>query len=101
MEKQTVTGFPSPAQGYEKATLDYNSLLIRHPASTFTMRMRGDSLREWDILSGDLLVVDSSVSAKKNKLVVAEREGEFRCEPFENTAGMVFGTVVAVVRLLR
>lgn len=100
MKTMNATGFPSPAQGYEKDPLDYNSLLIKNPAATFTMRISGDSLSEWGILSGDFLVVDSSVRAKRNRLVVSEIDGEFRCVPFDEKTRNVFGTVTAVVRLV-
>lgn len=32
-----ITGFPSPAQGYEGKRFDLNSLYIKHPAATVFM----------------------------------------------------------------
>jgi hypothetical protein len=37
-----TTDFTSPAQGYEKETLDFNRILIKQPASTLTLRYSGN-----------------------------------------------------------
>ena len=34
-----ITGFPSPAQGYEQNTIDLNTALIRHPSATVFMKI--------------------------------------------------------------
>ena len=36
-------GFPSPAEDYVDRPLDFNELLIEHPAATFAIRIEGDS----------------------------------------------------------
>ena len=35
-----ITGFPSPAQGYEGKQIDFNSYMIKHPSATVVMRIR-------------------------------------------------------------
>ena len=70
-------GFPSPAEDYLDKTLDLNELLIAHPAATFFVRVSGDSMRGAGIFSGDVLVVDRSLEATDNKIVVALVNGEF------------------------
>src|ERR1700728_3420167 len=37
-------GFPSPAEDYIDRPLDFNELLIEHPAATFAIRIEGDSM---------------------------------------------------------
>lgn len=32
-----ITGFPSPAQGYEQHQTDFNSYIIKHPSATVVM----------------------------------------------------------------
>jgi len=71
------TGFPSPAGDYADTRLDPNSLLIRHPAATFFMRVEGDSMAGAGIYPGDVLVVDRALEASENDLVVAVVNGEF------------------------
>lgn len=70
-------GFPSPAQDYVEKTLDLNELCIKHPAATFFVRVQGDSMVDAGILCGDVLVVDRSLSAKHDDIVVASVDGEF------------------------
>ncbi|MDO9518609.1 MAG: translesion error-prone DNA polymerase V autoproteolytic subunit [Pseudohongiella sp.] len=70
-------GFPSPAQDYVEKTLDLNELCIKHPAATFFVRVEGDSMIGEGILSGDVLVVDRSLTAKHDDVVVASVDGEF------------------------
>ena len=37
-------GFPSPADEYLDGRLDLNDLVVRHPTSTFFVRVSGDSM---------------------------------------------------------
>jgi DNA polymerase V len=93
-----TTGFPSPAQGYEKETLDFNRILISHPAATFTMRYAGKALPDCGLFSGDLIIVDSAVCPQKGMLAVVEEDGEFRCRRLDESAGLVFGIVTGIIR---
>ncbi len=68
-------GFPSPAEDYIEDQLDFNELLVRHPAATFCMRVSGDSMTGAGIQSGDILVVDRALEPAQNSIVVAEVDG--------------------------
>lgn len=70
-------GFPSPAEDYLDKTIDLNELLIAHPAATFFVRVSGDSMRDAGISSGDVLVVDRSISANDGSIIIAILNGEF------------------------
>lgn len=70
-------GFPSPAQDYIEKTLDLNELCVPHPATTYYVRASGDSMRDVGIFSGDILVVDNSLSANHGDIVIAIVNGEF------------------------
>ncbi|MEO1001622.1 MAG: translesion error-prone DNA polymerase V autoproteolytic subunit [Cyanobacteria bacterium J06638_7] len=72
-----AAGFPSPADDYVESRIDLNEALIRHPSSTFFLRVSGDSMREAGILDGDLLVVDRAIEARAGLVVVAVVEGAF------------------------
>ena len=103
MKEINTTGFPSPAQGYEKSTFDFNKLLVKHEASTFTMRYSGKTIEEPHVQSGDLLIVDSSLYASSGKLVITESDGEFHCLQFSQNLSadeVLWGVVTAVVRLV-
>ena len=75
--ERIAAGFPSPAQGYLDEHLDLNRLCIRRPASTFLLRVEGDSMVDAGIFSGDILIVDRSLEAVAGDVVVASLEGEF------------------------
>ena len=70
-------GFPSPADDYLDKKLDLNEHLIKHPASTFFVKVKGDSMVGAGIHSGDILVVDRSIERKDKRIVVAVVNGDF------------------------
>lgn len=72
---QTPAGFPSPADDYLESRLDLNRFLIQHPSATFLVRVNGDSMAAGGIHSGDVLVVDRSLTAGPGSVVVAVLEG--------------------------
>lgn len=69
-------GFPSPADDYIDKKLDLNEYLIPHPAATYFMRVKGDSMVNAGIHSGDILIVDRAVEAADKKVVIAFIDGE-------------------------
>ena len=80
METKTKeTGFPSPAQGYEAKSFDFNRLLIRNPAATYVMELVGSTIPDKGLIPGSLLVVDRSVKPKTGSVVILSHEGEFIC----------------------
>lgn len=70
-------GFPSPADDYVDVGIDLNEQLIRHPSSTFFLRVSGDSMTGAGIHDGDLLVIDRSLNPKPGRIVVAVLDGAF------------------------
>ena len=70
-------GFPSPAQDYISESLDLNSTLIAHPASTFVAKVIGDSMCGEGITEGELLVIDRSLEPEHGDLAVCCLDGEF------------------------
>ena len=71
-----AAGFPAPADDLIERALDINDLVVKNPASTFFVRVEGDSMEGTGIFSGDVLVVDRAVEAKDGKIVVAAVYGE-------------------------
>ncbi|WP_242025606.1 LexA family protein [Phormidium tenue] len=69
-------GFPSPAEDYVEHKLDLNSYLVTHPAATFFVRASGNSMTGANIHDGDLLIVDRSIEATHNDIVIAVVLGE-------------------------
>ena len=71
-----AAGFPSPADDDIEAAIDLNAHLVAHPAATFFVRVKGDSMVGAGIHHGDLLVVDRALEARSGSIVVAVVDGE-------------------------
>lgn len=70
-------GFPSPADDFLDLPLDLNRELVRNPASTFFVRVAGDSMAGDGIGNGDLLIVDRSVDPHDGCIAICCLDGEF------------------------
>jgi DNA polymerase V len=71
-----AAGFPAPGDDLVEKPLDLNDLLIDNPTSTFFVRVEGESMEGAKIFSGDILVIDRSVTPVSGKIVVAAVYGE-------------------------
>ena len=83
-------GFPSPAEDYVEKSIDLNEQLVRNPTSTFFVRAKGDSMKDAGITSGDILVVDKSVTAANRQIVVAMLNGDFTVKRLRRRNNRVF-----------
>ncbi len=83
--------------------LDLNASLVRHPASTFFLRVGSDVRFGGDVRPDDLLVVDRSVSGFPEAVAVVVREGELRIERLRRSEGEeveLWGVVTHLIRAL-
>ena len=64
------TGFPNAATDQRLTALDLSKLLVRHPSSTFYMRVDGDSGVAEGIYANDIMVIDRSLAPKQHDLVI-------------------------------
>lgn len=69
-------GPPTPADDYVEERLNLNRFIFRNPSSTILHRVKDDSLEEFGIFRGDILVIDRSLQPEERKLVLVEVEGE-------------------------
>ncbi len=83
-------GFPSPASDYIENNLDLNEYLISHPAATFIVKANGSSMSNSHIQSGDLLIVDRSLTPKHNSIVIASIFGDLTVKQFKKKNGTMF-----------
>ncbi|MGB3547846.1 MAG: translesion error-prone DNA polymerase V autoproteolytic subunit [Saprospiraceae bacterium] len=70
-------GFPSPADDYLEEHLDVGDYLVKNPTATFFVRVQGDSMVGAGIHPDDILVVDRSLAARHNTIIIAVLNGEF------------------------
>ena len=69
-------GFPSPADDSGSTTMDLNKHLVKNAPATFFVRASGESMLDAGIHDGDLLVVDRSLTAKHQDIVIAAVNGD-------------------------
>jgi DNA polymerase V len=72
-----AAGFPSPAEDHAVKRVDLNEVLIKHPLSTYLMRVRGASMCEAGIDDGDVVLVDKVIKPGHGQVVVAVVDNEF------------------------
>lgn len=70
-------GFPSPAEDLGAKRIDVLDKLVIHPQATFTMHVRGDSMIEFKIFDGDVILVDRAIKERHGHIVVAVLDNEF------------------------
>ena len=76
-ESSVAAGFASFAEDKIDQFLDLNEHLIQRPAATYFVKVSGDSMVGAGIFSGDILIVDRSITPTHNAIVVAMVENEF------------------------
>lgn len=84
-----AAGFPSPARGEIDGTLDLNELCVRHPAATYFIRARGESMIGAGIGDDDVLVVDRSITARNGDIIIAAVDGAFTVKRLEKNGKTV------------
>jgi DNA polymerase V len=83
-------GFPSPAEDYVDRPLDFNELLIEHPAATFAIRIEGESMTGAGIFPGDIAVVDRARDAVDGNVILALLDGAFTVKRYRIRDGAVW-----------
>ncbi len=76
IESAVPAGFPSIAEDYVDRALNLQELLVKHPAATFFVRVKGSSMLGAGISSNDILIVDRALTPTDNKIVIARIDGE-------------------------
>ena len=90
MAWSAACGFPSPAEDYVDKPLDFNELLIEHPAATFAIRIEGDSMTGAGIFPGDIAVVDRAREPVNGSIVLALLDGAFTVKRYRVKDGAVW-----------
>jgi DNA polymerase V len=81
-------GFPVPGDAFEQ-TIDLNRQVVTNPAAAFFMRVEGDLQPNHEVQPGDLLVVDRSLTAQDQSLVVAALEGQLQVLRVRHQRGQI------------
>ena len=80
--ERVAAGFPSPAANFAETRLNLEEHLIRQKDATFFVRVTGHSMVDFGIHDGDLLVVDRSLEALDQDIVIAVVDDAFTVKQF-------------------
>jgi len=72
-----MAGFPSPAEEFTELSISLDKILIKNPPATFMAYVDGNSMVNIGIHSGDIIIIDKSLSAISGDIIVAILNGEF------------------------
>lgn len=89
-EYRIQAGFPSPTDDSSDGDLDLNEYLTPHKASTFFVRVTGDSMIGIGIFPGDMLIVDRALTPTYGKVVIAVLNGEMTVKRLEKHKDRIF-----------
>jgi DNA polymerase V len=99
------TGFPNPAIDQRLQALDFNKILVRHAASTYMFRLRGNEWEDAGIYDGDIAVVDRNLDPKKSDAVLwwNEPKGEFSISKYTDMpkTATCWGVITSTIHQLR
>lgn len=84
-----AAGFPTPATDDAEGPLDLNRLCIKHPAASYFIRARGDSMIGAGIHDGDILIVDRALQVRNGDIIIASIDGEFTVKRFQRNADSI------------
>lgn len=87
MNSPIRAGFPNPAEDAGGFALDLNDYLVKHPVSTYYLRVEGDSMTGAGIATGDIVVVDKSLQPRSGDIVVAAVDGDFTLKRLKKQGG--------------
>ena len=76
-DSPVMAGFPSPAADHAQQRIDLNDHLLLHREASFLFRVRGNSMTGVGIFDGDTIIVDRSIDAKHNHIVLAVIDDDF------------------------
>jgi DNA polymerase V len=82
MLERVSAGFPSPAEDYIEETVDLNEQLVQNKTATFIVRVASQSMLLAGIDINDALVVDRSLEAINDDVVIAVFNGHFTCKRY-------------------
>jgi DNA polymerase V len=77
-----ASGFPAASDDYADKGMNLHEHIVKNAASTFFMRVSGNDFSDQKVFSGDLLVVDRSLSIEKGSLVVVSFNGGLHLDRF-------------------
>lgn len=92
-------GFPNAAVGSHAKSLDVTKLLIKHPATTFMMRLSSNTWARYGMFAEDILIVDRSIDPDPRDIVIWCQEDDFVMTKLKDAPAEtpIWGTVSSAI----
>lgn len=74
--QSAAPGFASIAEEYAETRINLNDHLIAHPEASFILKTVGNALNHLGIFDGDYLVVDKSLKAAHQNIIIVILNGQ-------------------------
>jgi repressor LexA len=87
---QVEAGFPSAAEQDNLEQLSLDDYLIKNKSASFMLKVSGYSMKDAGILPGDMVLVDRSVKAQENDIVIAEVDNNWTMKYFKKNKNRVY-----------
>ena len=82
-------GMPTPVADAGTETISIDEHLVPHPSMTILVTVKGDSMVDAGIHSGDVVVVEKRMAANPGDIVVAIVDNEFTLKYLDNERGRI------------
>ncbi len=82
-------GLPFTPETQSVSTMDLESYLIEHPASTYFVRVKGDSMEGAGIIEWDIVILDRSRTPQNDDIVIASLDGDVTLKYFQKKNGVL------------
>jgi len=76
-EPLVPAGFPSPANDFVEMEINLQDYIVKNKEATFCVKVEGSSMTKAGINTGDIMIVDRSLTPKHNDIVLAVIDGDF------------------------
>jgi len=83
-------GFAAPVEEQAEEMVALEQYIITKPASTFLLRVKGDSMIDAKIEEGDLVVVERGAEPRVGDIVVGVLDGEFTLKRLKKDKGKYY-----------
>ncbi len=82
-------GLPFAPETQPTSQMDLEKYLIEHPASTYFVKVKWDSMIEAGIQQWDIVILDRSLTPNNGDIVIASLDGDVTLKYFEKKWGIV------------
>jgi repressor LexA len=87
---EVEAGFPSTAEQENLEQLNLDNYLIKNKEASFMLKVSGYSMKDAGILPGDMVLVDRSVKAQENDIVIAEVDNNWTMKYLKRKGAKVY-----------